>query len=215
MPVCSAAWKAVRSHVHRTTRCHLLLMGKQQGRTGGTATRLYVDLGFGRVPGRACRERRGAFGESPDHSDRAVWAAALPVERLWPPDESRGSIKERTWDDLPWAAHPVTLIYRQRRIICRRCGIRTERVEFADLKARVTRRLRQQIGVDCQSMPTSHAAVRHGVSWGKARRAERAFLGSGIAPARNGGPATSDSTRFNAGRDSASGPCSRTSSTAR
>jgi transposase len=49
-------------------------------------------------------------------------------------------------------------------------------VEFADPKARVTRRLRQQIGVDCQSMPTSHAAVRHGVSWGKARRAEKAFL---------------------------------------
>ena len=67
-------------------------------------------------------------------------------------------------------------IYRQRRIVCRDCGIRTERIEFADPKARVTRRLRQQIGVDCQSMPTSHAAVRHGVSWGKARRAEKAFL---------------------------------------
>ena len=39
-----------------------------------------------------------------------------------------------------------------------------------------TRRFRQQIGVDCQSMLTSHAAVRHGVSWGKARRAEQAFL---------------------------------------
>jgi len=25
-------------------------------------------------------------------------------------------------------------------------------------------------------MPTSHAAARHGVSWGKARRAEKAFL---------------------------------------
>ena len=25
-------------------------------------------------------------------------------------------------------------------------------------------------------MPTSHAAVRHGVSWGKAHRAEKAFL---------------------------------------
>jgi transposase len=86
------------------------------------------------------------------------------------------SARERTWDDLPWAAHPVTLVYRQRRIICRRCGIRTERVEFADAKARVTRRLRQQIGVDCQSMPTSHAAVRHGVNWGKARRAEKALL---------------------------------------
>jgi len=73
-------------------------------------------------------------------------------------------------------AHPVTLGYQQRRVVCRRCGIRTERIDFADAKARVTRRLRQQIGVDCQSMPTSHAAMRHGVSWGKARRAEQAFL---------------------------------------
>jgi transposase len=86
------------------------------------------------------------------------------------------SVRDRTWDDLPWAAHPVTLVYAQRRVRCRHCGIRTERVEFADPKARVTRRLRQQIGLDCQSMPTSHAAVRHGVSWGKARRAEVAFL---------------------------------------
>src|SRR5438874_6458097 len=86
------------------------------------------------------------------------------------------STRDRTWDDLPWAAHHVTLVYPQRRVICRHCGIRTERVEFADPKGRVTRRLRQLIGVDCQSMPTSHAAVRHGVSWGKARRAEKAFL---------------------------------------
>ena len=64
----------------------------------------------------------------------------------------------------------------QRRVGCRTCGIRTERVAFADAKARITRRLRQVIGLDCQSMPTSHAAVRHGVSWSKARRAEKAFL---------------------------------------
>jgi transposase len=86
------------------------------------------------------------------------------------------SARERTWDDLPWAAHAVTLVYRQRRVDCRHCGIRTERIDFAAPTARVTRRLRQQIGLDCQSMPTSHAAVRHGVSWGKARRAEKAFL---------------------------------------
>ncbi len=86
------------------------------------------------------------------------------------------SVRDRTWDDLPWAAHPVTLIYAQRRVRCRRCGIRTARIEFAEPKARVTRRLRQQIGLDCQSMPTSHAAVRHRVSWSKARRADRAFL---------------------------------------
>lgn len=86
------------------------------------------------------------------------------------------SSRDRTWADLPWAARHITLVYTQRRLVCRSCGIRTERIEFADPKARVTRRLRQRIGVDCQSMPTSHAAVRHGVSWGKARRAEKAFL---------------------------------------
>ena len=78
---------------------------------------------------------------------------------------------ERTWDDLPWAEQRVRLVYDQRRVDCRTCGIRTERVAFADPKARITRRLRQVIGLDCQSMPTSHAAVRHGVSWSKARRA--------------------------------------------
>jgi transposase len=88
------------------------------------------------------------------------------------------SSRERAWDDLPWAHHDVTLVYPQRRVRCRHCGIRTERVEFADPKARVTRRLRQVIGLDCQSMPTSHAAIRHGVSWSKARRAEKAFLQS-------------------------------------
>jgi transposase len=84
--------------------------------------------------------------------------------------------KVRTWDDLPWAEHPVTLRYALRRVRCRHCGIRTERVGFADPHARLTRRFRQRIGLDCQSMPTSHAGVRHAVSWGTARRAERAFL---------------------------------------
>jgi transposase len=77
---------------------------------------------------------------------------------------------------VPWAEHPVTLRYSLRRLWCRHCGIRTERVGFADPHARLTRRFRQRIGLDCQSMPTSHAAVRHAVSWGTARRAERAFL---------------------------------------
>jgi transposase len=86
------------------------------------------------------------------------------------------SKRDRIWDHLPWASHRVTLVYPQRRVVCRYCGIRTERIEFGDPKARVTRRLRQHIGLDCQSMPTSHAAVRHGVSWSKARRAEKAFL---------------------------------------
>lgn len=107
-------------------------------------------------------ERRGIRGYACSGCGRRTWRIR--------------DAKVRTWDDLPWAAHPVTLVYAQRRVQCRTCGIRTERVAFADPHARITQRLRQLIGVDCQSMPTSHAAVRHGVSWSKARRAEKAFL---------------------------------------
>jgi len=107
-------------------------------------------------------ERRGIRGHQCSGCGRRTWRV-------------RG-VKPRTWDDLPWAEHRVTVVYRQRRVCCRTCGVRTERVAFADVKARITRRLRHVIGLDCQSMPTSHAAVRHGVSWGKARRAEHGFL---------------------------------------
>jgi transposase len=93
-------------------------------------------------------ERRGIRGHTCSGCSRRTWRV--------------GDTKPRTWEDLPWAAHRVTLIYRQRRVCCRTCGIRTERVAFAEPKARMTRRLRQAIGVDCQSMPTSHAAVRYG-----------------------------------------------------
>lgn len=107
-------------------------------------------------------ERRGVRGYQCSGCGRRTWRIR--------------DTKVRTWDDLPWATHRVTLVYAQRRVRCRTCGIRTEQVGFAEGHARITRRLRQVIGLDCQSMPTSHAAVRHGVSWSKARRAEKAFL---------------------------------------
>lgn len=84
--------------------------------------------------------------------------------------------RERCWEDLPWGPHPVRIRYQLLRLRCPRCGLATEAVPFADSYSRATRRLRNQIAIDCQSMPTSHAAVRHAVSWGKARRSERAFL---------------------------------------
>src|SRR5262245_16818292 len=34
--------------------------------------------------------------------------------------------EEPTWDDMPWAEHRVTLVYQQRRLYCRTCGIRTD-----------------------------------------------------------------------------------------
>jgi transposase len=111
---------------------------------------------------RVCLERRGIRGYECSGCRRRTWRVR--------------DATTRSWEELPWAAHRVTLVYSQRRVRCRTCGIRTERVAFDDGHARITRRLRQVVRLDCQSMSTSHAAVRHDVSWSKARRAEKAFL---------------------------------------
>jgi transposase len=129
---------------------------------GFRVERLEWETDGGRTRVRIWIDRRGIRGYACSGSRRRTWHVR--------------DLKQRTWDDLPWAEHRVILVYTQRRIWCRTCEIRTERVGFAEGHARITRRLRQVIVLDCQSMPTSHAAVRHGVSWSKARRAENAFL---------------------------------------
>jgi hypothetical protein len=123
------------------------------------------------------------------------------------------STTERTWDDLPWAGHAVTLVYRQRRLCCRRCGIRAERVDFADAKARdaCASRLASTVSRCRPVMPpyaTASAGARRGAR-------KRPFSPTGIARVRGSGHGTSGSTRSTAGKASASGRCSRTSCTAR
>ena len=71
-------------------------------------------------------------------------------------------------------------------------------MEFADPKARVTRRLRHQ-GVDCQSMPTSHAAGAARCELSKARRAD---LSGRVGPhiGCDDSPVTLGSMRFTEAR---------------
>jgi transposase len=80
--------------------------------------------------------------------ERIAWGAEGPRSRMRISIERRGirgyecsgcrrrtwrvrDTKERTWDDLPWAEHPVTLVYQQRRVACRTCGIRTDKSAHA------------------------------------------------------------------------------------
>jgi transposase len=109
------------------------------GLDGFRVERIEWDRDEPRAPVRIHIERRGSRGYECSGCRRRTWRVRDRAER--------------TWDDLPWAEQRVTLIYGQRRVDCRTCGIRTERVAFADPKARITRRLRQMIGLDCQSMP--------------------------------------------------------------
>jgi hypothetical protein len=121
--------------------------------------------------------------------ERLEWEAegAQARVRIW--IESRGGrgyacsgCRRRTWQvGIPRNGPGTTCRGRRTRsrwsIGSAGCGVgpaafAPSRWGFAEGHARLTRRLRQLIGVDCQSMPTSHAAVRHAVSWSKARRAE-------------------------------------------
>ena len=82
-------------------------------------------------------------------------------------------LRERRWADLPWADHPVEISYAPIRVKCAKChGTPVEMVAWAAPSQRQTRRLQQHLAVECASMPTSHVAALHGLSWATVHRAE-------------------------------------------
>ena len=136
---------------------------------------------------------------SPRECTRILGLDGFRVERLeWEPDGARTRVwiwidrrgirgyecsgcrrrtwrvrdsKQRTWDDLPWAEHRVTLVYAQRRVSCRTCGIRTERVAFAEAHARITRRLPNHwVGLPVDADVARGCATRGELEQSPARR---------------------------------------------
>jgi transposase len=108
----------------------------------------------------------------------------LVVERRWLPccgrcgarlqrRSSHEQLGERRWADLPWAEHAVEISYAPIRVKCPKCqGTPVEMVAWAAPSQRQTRRLQQHLAVQCASMPTSHVAALHGLSWATVHRAE-------------------------------------------
>src|SRR5262249_6268579 len=82
-------------------------------------------------------------------------------------------LKPRRWHDFGWAEHPVEIEYAPCRVKCRACeATPVEHVAWADPYQRQTRRLQHRLALECASMPTSHVAVLHGLSWATVHRAE-------------------------------------------
>ena len=106
----------------------------------------------------------------------------LIVERRWIPrcgtcHKQRPRLHEklgpRRWSDLGWAEHPVVIEYAPCRVKCRSCNATpVELVAWADPYQRQTRRLQHRLALECASMPTSHVAAVHGLSWATVQRAE-------------------------------------------
>jgi len=110
----------------------------------------------------------------------------LVVQRRWLPRCGRchqasrrihEQLAVRRWEDLPWGDHPVVLEYAPVRVKCDRCkATPVELVAWADAHQRQSRRLQQHLAVQCASMPTSHVAAMHGLSWATVQRAEQDAL---------------------------------------
>lgn len=114
----------------------------------------------------------------------------LRVRRRWVPRCSRcgalckraahEQLNQRRWADLSWADWPVQIEYAPIRVKCG-CGSPVEMVAWADPRQRQTRRLQQHVALKSASMPISHVAALHGLSWGTVRRAEVAALERWVA----------------------------------
>jgi transposase len=78
--------------------------------------------------------------------------------------------------ELPMFGDPVWLRVPLRRLRCGQCGTRTERVEWLDRHARITRGLADFVGLWCEKLPVIHVCKLSGLHWETVRRIEHARL---------------------------------------
>ncbi len=71
----------------------------------------------------------------------------------------------RRWKHLPWGRNSVWLTYSPRRVKCRRCGIRTEEVPWADHNSRFTRNFEELVAYLAQVTDKTQVSKLLGISW--------------------------------------------------
>ena len=86
----------------------------------------------------------------------------------------------RVSGDMLWAETRVRLIYQQRRVDCRTCGIRTERVAFADPEAHIARRLPNH----WLGLPVDVVVTRGRSTWRQLEQSRRADAPTGFDASR-------------------------------
>lgn len=85
-------------------------------------------------------------------------------------------VSERTVRDLPWGAWRICLAVEIHRVRCRRCGVKTERVDFLEGKHPYTRRLSEAVARDCEDAAVSRVASKWRLSPQTVRRIDKRML---------------------------------------
>jgi transposase len=85
-------------------------------------------------------------------------------------------VRERKVRDLPWGTWTVWLVLEVHRVRCRRCGVRTERIDFLEGKQPYTRRFTEAVARDCEDAAVSRVAAKWRLSARTVQRMDKRML---------------------------------------
>ena len=84
--------------------------------------------------------------------------------------------------DLPILGCRTTLVVDRRRVACRHCGTKLERLDWLEPYARVTTRLGESVARLCEVLPIKHVADFFGLGWQTVKEIHKAWLKRHVGP---------------------------------
>ncbi len=82
-----------------------------------------------------------------------------------PTGRTKGRLPQRLWRDLKIRDRPLILAYSPRRVVCPDCGVRVERVPWAERYSRVTKKLAREVAELSRRADLSTVAWQYGLNW--------------------------------------------------
>jgi len=96
--------------------------------------------------------------EVPNHLPRCG-QCGRPVRR------TKGRMARRQWRDLKIRDRPLILAYSPRRVVCRNCGVRVERMAWAERYSRVRKSLQRAVAELSRKTDLWTVAGHYGINW--------------------------------------------------
>jgi len=94
---------------------------------------------------------------------------------------TKGVTGRREWRDLLIRRLPLVLVYRPRRVVCPKCGVRVERVPWAERWSRVTRSLGLDVAKMARQADLSTVAGYYALNWKTVSNIIRRAVACGLA----------------------------------